>query len=430
MLEALVRMNFYALTLFPELFSSFSEVGLVGRAIKDGLLTLQTKQLRDFAINSQGQVDDAPYGGGSGMLLRPDVVSEAVEFAKARLKKESGGKPPVRLSFSPSGKPLTQKLARELVSKHEDFILLCSRYEGVDQRAIDEEVDLEISLGDFVCQGGELPAQIFIETLSRLKPGVLGNPDSLSTESFETGLLEGAQYTRPEVYKDKPVPEVLLSGHHQNIGAWRHEAAKAKTLKNRPELLFRTQACSTNISIALLHHPVLNKQGETITSSITNIDVHDIARSSQTYGLDNFYVVHPGKTLRRLVAKICEHWESGFGATYNENRKEALSLVKVFSALGDVIIDIEQRSGVKPLVVSTSAQAGENCLTYPKARQVFAGESRPILLLLGTGWGLAPEVHALCEHQLAPVDGWSEYNHLSVRAAAAIMLDRLLGKPT
>lgn len=181
------------------------------------------------------------------------------------------------------------------------------------------------------------------------------------------------------------------------------------------------------IYLALLHHPVLDKNGRTVATAITNIDIHDLARSARTYGVRRFFVATPIEALRALARRIVEHWESGFGATYNANRKDALSIVRLAPDLDGVILDIEKETGQRPRLVVTSARAAPETVDFETYRVELARASVPQLLILGTGWGLAPEIMDRADMRLAPIEGAGTYNHLSVRAAGAIILDRLLG---
>ncbi len=240
-------------------------------------------------------------------------------------------------------------------------------------------------------------------------------------------MLEHPQFTKPAVFRDEAVPEVLLSGHHAEIAKWRKERSVRDTLARRPDLASGAALPQTEIDIALIHYPVTNKNGETIVSSITNIDLHDISRSATTYGIRRFYVVHPTKALRRLSEKICEHWETGYGATYNPNRREALRMLAIVPDLEDAILDIESRTGALPKIVTTSAHDSDRAVTFGELRVKLYESVQPVLILFGTGWGLAPELLARADYHLEPVKGMTPYNHLSVRGAAAIIFDRLLG---
>ena len=219
-------MQFDVLTLFPEMFEPLNE-SIIGRAKEKGLININLINIRDFSKNKHKKVDDTPYGGGAGMVMMPDVVYDAYKSLNSKDAKV--------IYMSPQGQKLNQKKVVEL-SKEKHIILLCGHYEGIDQRVIDEIVDEEISIGDYVLTGGELPAMIVIDSVSRYIDGVLKD-DSTKEESFSEGLLEYPQYTRPEVFNGKQVPEVLLSGHHENIDKWRREQSLINTRKKRPDLL-------------------------------------------------------------------------------------------------------------------------------------------------------------------------------------------------
>lgn len=219
-------MQFDVLTLFPEMFEPLNE-SIIGRAKEKGLININLINIRDFSKNKHKKVDDTPYGGGAGMVMMPDVVYDAYKSLNSKDAKV--------IYMSPQGQKLNQKKVVEL-SKEKHIILLCGHYEGIDQRVIDEIVDEEISIGDYVLTGGELPAMIVIDSVSRYIEGVLKD-DSTKEESFSEGLLEYPQYTRPEVFNGKQVPEVLLSGHHENIDKWRREQSLINTRKKRPDLL-------------------------------------------------------------------------------------------------------------------------------------------------------------------------------------------------
>ncbi|MCB1508559.1 MAG: tRNA (guanosine(37)-N1)-methyltransferase TrmD [Hyphomicrobiaceae bacterium] len=218
------------ITLYPEMFPGPLGVSLSGKALEDGLWRLETLFLRDFGRGRHRAVDDTPAGGGAGMVLRPDVVAEAVEAVSP----EGDARP--RLLLSPRGRPLTQARVRALADGP-GAVLLCGRFEGVDQRAIEHCRLEEVSIGDYVLSGGELAAMVLIDAVVRLLPGVMGNPLSGAFESFETGLLEHDHYTRPRDFAGRAIPDILLSGDHAKIEAWRRENARALTGARRPDLL-------------------------------------------------------------------------------------------------------------------------------------------------------------------------------------------------
>ena len=219
-------MKFDVLTLFPEMFAPI-EQSILGRAIENKLIDINLVNIRDFSENKHKKVDDTPYGGGAGMVMMPDVVYRAYQSVKSEDAKV--------IYMSPQGQTLNQKKVEDL-SKEKHLILLCGHYEGIDQRVIDKIVDEEISIGDYVLTGGELPAMVLIDSVSRYVEGVL-NKDSTNEESFTNGLLEYPQYTRPEVFEGEKVPEILLSGHHENIEKWRRKKSIEITKQKRPDLL-------------------------------------------------------------------------------------------------------------------------------------------------------------------------------------------------
>jgi tRNA (guanine37-N1)-methyltransferase len=220
-----VTRRFNILTIFPSVFDSFLECSLIGKAVEAGRLVVERTDIRDFATDPHRSVDDAPYGGGAGMVMQPGPVVEALRRAPEGLK----------VLVTPQGERYTQETAREL-SRHETLVLVCGRYEGFDER-IRHHVDREVSLGDFVLQGGEVAAMAIIESIARLGEDVLGNPDSVIEESFTDGLLEYPQYTRPRTFEGRPVPEILLGGNHAAIGRWRRQQRLLRTRRRRPDLL-------------------------------------------------------------------------------------------------------------------------------------------------------------------------------------------------
>ncbi len=220
-------MKFDVLTLFPEMFNPIKE-SILGRAQEKGLIDINLINIRDFSKDKHKKVDDTPYGGGAGMIIRPDVVFNSFNSIKHKENAKV-------IYMSPQGKVLTQDKVKNL-SKEKHLILLCGHYEGIDQRVIDQIVDEEISIGDYVLTGGEIPAMVLIDSVSRYIDGTI-NSKSIEEESFSNGLLEYPQYTRPEIFEDKQVPEILISGHHKNIEDWRKYQSIKNTFLKRPKLL-------------------------------------------------------------------------------------------------------------------------------------------------------------------------------------------------
>ncbi|MCI8429117.1 MAG: tRNA (guanosine(37)-N1)-methyltransferase TrmD [Lachnospiraceae bacterium] len=224
-------MNFHVLTLFPDMIRDGFQTSITGRAVEKGLLSLETVNIRDFSVNKHNRVDDYPYGGGAGMVMQAEPVCLAYESVAAKLSKK-----PRVLYMSPQGRIFNQRMAEEL-AQEEELIFLCGHYEGIDERVLEEIVTDEVSIGDYVLTGGELPALVIMDAVSRLLDGVLHNEESAEFDSFHDNLLEYPQYSRPEEWRGKKVPPILLSGHHANVEKWRREQSLLRTSKRRPDLL-------------------------------------------------------------------------------------------------------------------------------------------------------------------------------------------------
>ena len=227
-------MRFHILTLFKDMVTDGLNTSILGRAIEKNLIEANVVDIRDYTLNKHKKVDDYPYGGGAGMLMQAQPVYDAYKAVLDEIVVKTDKKPRV-VYVTPRGTTFSQEMARELAME-EDLVILCGHYEGIDERVLEEIVTDYVSIGDYVLTGGELPAMVMVDCISRLVPGVLNNSESSVDESFSDGLLEYPQYSRPEVWHDKKVPEVLLSGHHANIAKWRHEQALEMTKKHRPEM--------------------------------------------------------------------------------------------------------------------------------------------------------------------------------------------------
>jgi len=230
-------MNFYVMTLFPEMIEQGLNTSIIGRAIDKELLSIKAVNIRDYTLDKHKRVDDYPYGGGAGMLMAVEPVVRTYNAIREDIQNKTGNAERPRVIYvTPWGKPFHQDMAREF-AKEENLVFLCGHYEGIDERALEEVATDFVSIGDYVLTGGELPAMVMIDAISRLLPGVLNNKDSAEYESFAGNLLEHPQYTRPEVYNGRKVPEVLLSGHHAKIEEWKKEQSLLRTQKYRPDLL-------------------------------------------------------------------------------------------------------------------------------------------------------------------------------------------------
>ena len=239
-------MKFHIMTLFPEMVEQGLRTSIIGRAEQKGLLSIQAVNIRDYAFNKHQSVDDYPYGGGAGMLMQAEPVYQCYKAVCQETKEGLEGKKPRLVYLSPQGRTFNQNIAEEF-AQEEELILLCGHYEGIDERVLEEIVTDYVSIGDYVLTGGELAAMVMVDAIARLVPGVLHNDVSAEFESFQDHLLEYPQYSRPEIWHDKQVPPILLSGHHANIEKWRREQSIIRTARNRPDLLEKSRNFSKNI---------------------------------------------------------------------------------------------------------------------------------------------------------------------------------------
>ncbi|MCR4901469.1 MAG: tRNA (guanosine(37)-N1)-methyltransferase TrmD [Butyrivibrio sp.] len=241
-------MNFHIMTLFPEMIKQGLETSILGRAVSGGYISIDAVNIRDYTVDKHKKVDDYTYGGGAGMLMQAQPIYDCYKAIEEKINGTENKKTKV-IYVTPQGKVFNQQIAIEL-AKEDDLIFLCGHYEGVDERVLEEIVTDYISIGDYVLTGGELPAMVMIDAISRLVPGVLNNSDSAETESFQDGLLEYPQYSRPEEWMGKKVPEILLSGNHAKVDEWRLEQSKLRTMERRPDLYEKW----------VLEHPVVEKK--------------------------------------------------------------------------------------------------------------------------------------------------------------------------
>lgn len=236
-------MKYDIITIFPDIFHAYLSRGILKRALQKGLIEVKVHNLRDFTEDRHRTVDDYPYGGGAGMVMKPEPFFTAVEtVCPERTERRV-------IMLSPAGKKFDQDMAAEFSRENKRLLFLCGRYEAIDERVRTALVDDEISIGDYILTGGELPALVIIDAITRLIPGVLGDKHSVEAESFSWGILDYPHYTRPSVFKDLVVPEVLLSGNHKDIRRWRRKEALRRTLERRPELLEKSQLCDEDYKL-------------------------------------------------------------------------------------------------------------------------------------------------------------------------------------
>lgn len=445
-------MKISILTLFPNLYSQFLQTSLIKTAIEKNHLEVNLINLLDLC-QPKSRVDTQTVGPGPGMILKPEIIERGL-----KLICEQFG-PGFKIFFSPKGQLLDQVFLNSLAkkinsepqaepnsetskaseSKSKNFdhiILVCSRYEGIDHRVESKLSDLMLSVGDYVLMGGDIPAQIFLEGLVRLLPGVLGNEESAVTESFQSPFLDHPEYGLPVEWQGQKVPEVLQSGHHEKIKQYRELESAKLTVQNRFDWLRahpEAKAASglakkviPNHYVALMHTQVETGQGVG-TTSVTSIDLHDISRSSATYGVKNFFVVTPLKDQKHIVGTFLDFWKSDAGINYNRSRFDAVKHLILADHLTEVMQKIEAQEGKKPLLMATSAKRSDHkgAVSFWDQGTVWK-QNRPVLIILGTGRGLEDKLVKNCDFLLDPIEGMSDYNHLSVRSAAGIILDRWL----
>ncbi len=424
-------MNISIISVFKELYEPFLQTSLLKRAQVKDIVSIETASFFDFVVPKE-RIDAQTFGPGAGMLIKPLVVQKAI----TSLQERKGNA--FKIFFSPQGKKLDQTLLKTIAKKAQDaghLMLIPARYEGMDARVEAEYSDLTVSVGDFVLMGGDIPAMMLLEGMLRLIPGVVGKQESVEQESFSGPFLDYPEYTEPVEWRGITVPEIVRSGHHAEIEKWRTQKAAEKTVLNNFAWLRaypltdvqRTLAASYIPShyIALMHDEVFaSPENRVGTTSVMSIDIHDIARSSNTYGIKQFFIVTPLIDQQKIVKKFFSFWRSDSGVAYNANRHEALNIVSVVDRLDQAVAEIEKKEGKKPLLIGTSARktAGKAISFYDQG--MVWKEGRPVILLLGTGQGLSDQLIERCDYVLNPIHGFSDFNHLSVRSAAAIIMDR------
>ncbi|MDR1471276.1 MAG: tRNA (guanosine(37)-N1)-methyltransferase TrmD [Synergistaceae bacterium] len=421
--EGFVRIS--VVTAFPDLVRGYLASGVLGRGIDSGLLDVSVVNIRDHAPRSERrQIDDYSFGGG-GMVLMAGPLETAIDSIADRESRY--------VTYpSPQGAVLHQELVEDLrrVAAAKRLVIVCGRYEGVDERFVERCVDLEVSLGDFVLTGGELPALALVDAISRLVRGVVGRESSVTEDSFFSGMLDHPHYTRPENFRGHRAPRVLLGGDRSAIEAYRRKESAVRTISRRPELVARAGIMpylSRGAYAALLHHPVLDRNGRMTTTAVTSADLHDIARACRTYGVKKCLVVTPLASQRDLVKRVAAHWITGRGADFNPDRASAMRGIKVFPALETALAWVRERERSEPFTISTTARLREDSVSWLPLKARLLQEDRPAVIVFGTGHGLHEDVMRSSDAVMAPLSGGGDYNHLSVRSAVSIVLDRFFG---
>lgn len=406
------------------------------KAVDKQLLSFTLKTVFEY-VQPKERIDAPTFGHNSGMLVRPDIMEKAFDELDGSLGKS------FKIFLSPQGTRLTQRTAQDLWAKvkaYDHVTFVASRYEGVDARVEEEYADAIISVGDFVVMGGDIPAMLLMECLFRHMPGVVGKQESVELDSFSGAFVDHPEYTKPVEWKNRVVPEILRSGNHAAIIDWRQQQAAQLTVKKHFDWLRSSVITSKERDLAskyipshyvvLMHDGIMQKDGKVGTTSVTSIDIHDIARSSATYNLKNYFVVTPLLDQQMMVKTILGFWgDQNVGAQYNKDRHTALDVVVLSSSIKEVIEQIEHQEGQSPIILGTSARFNMHdakMITYHDQPKIWSHQ-KPVLIMLGTGHGMADELLEKCDYFLPPLCGFSNFNHLSVRSAAAIIFDKWLG---
>ncbi len=443
-------MKISIITVFPEVHETFLKLSIIGRAIEKGLVSFNLVRMADFCQPKE-RIDEPTVGPGTGMIIKPEVIERAITHCEQQWGQGH------KIFFSPQGVKLTQPVFRQLAkeffrqqsqqsietniepersTKH--IILICPRYEGIDERVEAHYADMVVSIGDYVLMGGDVPAHVFLEGLLRLMPGIVGKWESVEHESFTGSFLDYPEYGLPVEWMGMKIPDIVQSGNHAAIDEWRTQQACEKTKLKRfdwfatsnpdKKSMQRMAACIPPHYVALMHTQIKLKDGSIGNTSITSIDLHDTARSCATYGVKNFFMVSPLADQQAIIATLLDFWHSDIGKQYNSSRFHAVNKVKPMYTFDDVIVDITQQEGKVPVIVATSAKEHAHIQKIDYTQQgVVWQHNRPVLFLFGTGQGLADSLVDRCDFLLAPIRGLTEFNHLSVRSAMAVILDRWLG---
>lgn len=412
-------------TAFPDFVRSYLDTSVLGRGTRSGKLAVSVLDIRDYAAGAYRQIDDYSFGGG-GMVLMPGPLERALDAVAPRGERFVA-------CPSPQGVRVHQEMIEDLhrTASAKRLVIACGHYEGLDERFVKRNVDLEFTMGDFVLTGGELPALALTDAISRLVGGVVGRERAVREDSFFSGMLDHPHYTRPASFEGDEVPDVLLGGDHDAIESFRRREAVRRTLERRPDIIARANVMpylERGVYVIQVHHPVLDKSGGRSTTAITGMDLHDIARACRVYGVKKYLIVTPLAPQRDMVKKIAAHWTEGYGAGFNPDRCEAMKLIKTFLSLGKALAWIGEREKGEPFTVATTAKESGRASHWLGLKREMLSLNAPVAFLFGTGWGLHEDVVKMSSAVMAPIMGGKDgYNHLSVRSAASIVLDRFFG---
>ncbi len=417
-------MKFTLITAFPDFFESFLSTSIIGRAVKEGLLQVEIVDLRRFGSGSYRQIDDYAYGGG-GMVLMAKPLKEAIESAR------SDGKPGIVVYPSPQGAILTQETVETLFAR-ENIIIICGHYEGIDERITEKYVDLEISIGDFVVTGGEIPAMAIMDAVSRRVPGVVGKDTAVVEDSFYRGMLDHSHFTRPSVWDGREVPEVLLSGHEDNIRKWRRREASLRTLYRRPDLLARANILpyvQSSVYLTVLDGPGRQKKvEESLPENHWPDEMRKLVKTGYFFGIDRFFYCSPSGNDRAFVKRELEEMNEGSEKEKDMGQgQKAKAQVKCQPSLESSLRWIERKDKERAFTVGITGNKAEAGVHWLDLKRKMLELNRPILFVLD----LTNEGKGSIRYDslLQDVRGGSFKDDLSlpIGSRTAVIMDRFFG---
>ena len=412
-------------TAFPDLVRGVLSSSVLGRGIESGKIDVSVVNIRDFAGGGYRQVDDYSFGGG-GMVLMAGPLTAAVDSIAKREERYV-------VCPSPQGVRLYQELAEDLhrISCEKNLVIVCGHYEGLDERFVEGCADLEVSLGDFVLTGGELPALAIADAVSRLTDGVVGRRGAVEEDSFFSGMLDYPHFTRPAEFEGRAVPSVLLGGDHAAIESFRRMESVKRSISRRPDIVARAGIMpylGRGVYVLQLHHSVLDRNGRVGTTAITGLDLHDVSRACLTYGVKRYIVATPLRRQREMIKILTSHWTDGYGSSFNPDRADAMRRVKTFPTFTRALEWVEEKERSVPFSVAATARPRGGAVHWTRVKSILLEQDRPAVFLFGTGHGLSDDVLDAADVVMTPImGGRGVYNHLSVRSAVGIVLDRFFG---
>jgi tRNA (guanine37-N1)-methyltransferase len=417
-------MRFTVITAFPDFFRDFLSVSIVGRAVATGLLDVRCVDLRTFGEGNYRKIDDYAFGTG-GMVLMPAPLDAALKSAR-----DPEAESELVVYPSPQGVPLSQEIVGTLASRRH-IIILCGHYEGIDERFAERRVDLEVSVGDFVLTGGEIPAMTVIDAVARLIPGVVGRAEAVREDSFFRGMLDHPHYTRPAVWEGFEVPEILLSGNTAAIAAWRRSKAAERTLARRPDLLSRANIVpylKKGLYVALLYDGAADPDDESSAPALMELNLPDAALSCRTFGVKRVFVVSSIASLRKSAQALKERWTAGSEMSANHGYALAFERLRLMPSLERTVRWIEDKVHETPFVIGIGAREHERALPWLLLKRRALEEDRPILLLFSAE-GAGHSDPGCCDAVMEPISGGEgDYSCLSMRSVLSIVLDRFAGR--